>query len=420
MSEPQTEAGGIRRLLVAHVDAAGVARARAIPAARVDNVLEHGIAASISGAALFTPADSPVGALGLDPVIGDVRVRPDARRVAELGDGWAWAPADLRWADDRPFTGCTRSALRRAATAADIDVKVGFEIEFVVADEASGSLAPAHKGPAYGQRPLVRNLDYLDDLMTALEDADVPVLQVHAEHGDGQFEVSLAPRHPVDACDDVVLARTVIDLVTERFGLRAYFDPVPPIGADSNGMHIHLSASRDGRNVFASTEEGMPHAEGTAIIAGILDLLPSATALLAGSESSYKRLRPGRWSGAWNCWGRGNREAAVRYTPTTTDAGPSGANIEIKPGDATANPYLAVAALLVGLRAGLDRPAEPPAPVDVDPGRLSDDERSARGVRTLPASLADALAELSASGLLREGLGDDLVDLYIAVRTPAG
>ncbi len=420
MSSAQTEGDGIRRLLVAHVDAAGVTRGRVIPAARIESVLENGVAASISGAALFTPGDAPVSALGLDPVIGDLRIRPDARRVADLGDGWAWTPGDLRWADDRPFSGCTRSALRRASTAAEIDVKIGFEIEFVVAGEASGSLAPAHKGPGYGQRPLVRNIDYLDDLITALEDADVPVLQVHAEHGDGQFEVSLAPRHPVDACDDLVLARAVIDLVTERYGLRAYFDPVPPIGADSNGMHVHLSASRDGRNVFSPTDDGMPQPEGAAIIAGILDLLPAATALLAGSEQSYKRLRPGRWSGAWNCWGRGNREAAVRYTPMTTDAGPAGANIEIKPGDATANPYLAVAALLVGLRAGLDRPTDPPAPVDVDPGRLSDDERSARGLRTLPTSLGDALAELSASGRLREGLGDDLVDLYLAVRTPAG
>ena len=163
---------------------------------------------------------------------------------------------------------------------------------------------------------------------------------------------------------------------------------------------------------------GAPGPGGGAVIAGILDALPAATALLAGSEASYDRLRPGRWSGASLCWGVGNREAAVRYVPATASAGQRGANIEVKPADATANPYLAVAALLVAAWDGITRGATPPAPVEVSPTRLSVEERTSRGIRELPSTLGEALELLSESTMLRQHLGDRLVDLYVAVRTP--
>ncbi|SFS02423.1 glutamine synthetase [Microbacterium sp. cf046] len=422
-----TEAAGAalapRALLLTHIDPAGIDRGRLIPRAGIESALANGVHASISSATMFTPLDQPVDAVGLDAVIGDLLLRPDAARLAMIDapGGWAWAPADLCWLDGAPFFGCGRHAVRGAFEALEaegLSARAGFEIEFTLADGDADNPAPAHTGPAYGVRPLLRNEALIRDLLDALETAGVSPIHVHAEHGLGQFEVSLPARNPLDACDDVALARLIIERISMRHSLSVSFAPIPPVGAAANGMHLHLSVSRGADNLLAPADTGLPGQVGMSLIAGVLDVLPAATALLAGSEASYERLRPGRWSGASLCWGAGNREAAVRYVSGTADAGASSANIEIKPGDSTANPYLAMAAILAGATAGIVRGATAPPPIDISPSHLSADERAERGIRSLPSTLVEALDVLGASDTLRASLGDELVDLYTAVRTP--
>ncbi len=406
------------------VDAAGIERSRIIPGVHAADALRDGLHASISSVALFTPQDEPVDAVGLDAVIGDLLVRPDAARLAVLDDGshLAWAPADVYWPDGTPFFACGRHAVRRAVealAAGGLRARVGFEIEFTLVREGDAAdPRPAHEGPAYGQRPLLQNEDFIGALLDDLETAGLRALQLHAEHGVGQFEVALGARDPLDACDDYLLARLIIERTSRRHGLTSEFAPIPAVGAGSNGTHIHLSVLRAQENLLMPVAGGVPGREGGAVIAGILDALPAATALLAGSQASYERLRPGRWAGASLCWGVGNREAAVRYVGATASAGPRGANIEVKPADATANPYLAVAALLAAASDGLTRGATPPSPIEVSPTRLSVEERTSRGIRQLPATLVEALELLSESALLRRELGDRLIDLYLAVRAP--
>jgi glutamine synthetase len=409
-----------RALLMSIVDSAGIERSRLIPRDRIRAVLDNGAHASLSSVAMFTPSDEPVDAAGLDAVIGDLLVRPAEERLATVDESTrlAWAPADLLWPDGTPFFACGRHTVRCAVdalSALGLHALVGFEIEFTLTTEAD---LPAHSGPAYGQRPLVQNEVFATALLEALATAGVPVLQLHAEHGLGQFEIALAARDPLDACDDDLLARFVIERTSVRHGLTVHFEPIPPVGAASNGMHIHLSLLRGEENLMTPVAEDAPGREGAAVIAGILAALPAATALLAGSEAGYERLRPGRWSGASLCWGVGNREAAVRYVPATATAGARGANIEVKPGDATANPYFAVAALLSAASDGLIRDAVPPAPIEISPARLSEQERAARGIRSLPSTLVEALRLLDGSELLRHQLGDRLIDLYLAVRMP--
>lgn len=412
--------GAVRRLLVTHLDPAGIARARLFPTARIAHVLGEGFTASVSSAAFFTPGDVAVDAVGTDAVIGDLLLTPDASRLRLLdAETGLWhAPADLRELDGAaPFVGCGRESLRRAVGAlgeAGVTARAGFELEFTVSrgDDAT----PAHSGPAYGQRPLLVNEVFALEVLEALEHAGVAVQHLHAEHGDGQFELALAPQDPLAAADDYLLSRLVVERCALRAGVSAHFDPIPPAGAAANGMHIHLSLQRGGVPLFASGD-GIPPA-GLSAIAGILDAMPALTALLSASELSYQRLRPGRWSGAVACWGPGNREAAIRYVPAL-DGDPASANIEIKSGDATAHPHIALAGVLHAALDGLRRSAVAPPPLMISPGNLSDEER-ATVAPPLPSTLGVALAALDGERMLRTGLGDDLVDLYIAVRTPRG
>jgi glutamine synthetase len=137
-------------------------------------------------------------------------------------------------------------------------------------------------------------------------------------------------------------------------------------------------------------------------------------ALTCGSVNSYRRLAPSTWAGAWNAFGYDNREAAVRVCSPLGDAG--SLNLELKPSDSTANPYLALGAFIYAGLDGLRSKLDPGEVVDVDPASLSDSERSARGITQLPSSLGEALDALEADSVITTALGPLRTQAYLAVK----
>jgi glutamine synthetase len=91
------------------------------------------------------------------------------------------------------------------------------------------------------------------------------------------------------------------------------------------------------------------------------------------------------------------------------------ANIELKPIDATANPYLALAAVLAAGMDGMKRNLDPGEPALVDPATMSEEERASRGIHPLPTCLAEALNALEKDEVLKEALGEPLVRTHLAV-----
>jgi glutamine synthetase len=137
-------------------------------------------------------------------------------------------------------------------------------------------------------------------------------------------------------------------------------------------------------------------------------------ALTIPSPNSFKRIRPHFWSGAYACWGYGNREAAVRVPVQA--AGKPVTNLELKTVDGTCNPFIALGGVIAAGLDGLERGLPLGEPVQQDPGDWSDAERAARGIRTLPTTLGEALAALEQDRLLLEALGPGLADSFVAVR----
>jgi glutamine synthetase len=139
-------------------------------------------------------------------------------------------------------------------------------------------------------------------------------------------------------------------------------------------------------------------------------------ALTCASVNSYRRLAPQMWSSAYTIWGMDNREAAVRIcSPMLGDPGGS-VNLELKPSDSSANPYLALGAVMHAGLDGIRRKLDPGEAVNVDPATLSDAERQAAGARRLPDSLDAALNALAADDLLMEALGPLRRTAYLAVK----
>jgi glutamine synthetase len=157
-------------------------------------------------------------------------------------------------------------------------------------------------------------------------------------------------------------------------------------------------------------------ADGEAFAAGILSALPALLTVGAPSVASYLRLVPSHWAGAYQCWGRENREAALRLVTGSTGEQDIRSNLEVKCFDLAANPYLVVGSLLAcgldGLRAGGTLPDE----VTGDPAGLDASELTRRGIVRLPQSLGEAADAFSASDGLREAMGEPLFESILAVR----
>jgi glutamine synthetase len=256
---------------------------------------------------------------------------------------------------------------------------------------------------------LVEFSDYCREIHTALAAQDLTVLQVHPEYAPGQFEVSLAPADAVTAADAAVLTRETIRAVSVRHGLRASFAPVVMAGTVGNGGHLHMSLHREGIPLFSGGDGryGVT-GPGESFLAGVLAELPALMAIGAPSVASYLRQVPSHWAGVYQCWGRENREAALRLV--TGSAGQPGgpANFEVKCMDLSANPYLLVGAVLAAGLATLDKALKLPDEVTGDP--------AGSDLPRLPQTLTDSLAALEASTVLREALGSALYDSFVDVR----
>jgi glutamine synthetase len=411
-------AEGVALVACTFVDLAGVSRVKAVPVARLADAARYGIGMSYVST-VFTVDDQIASSPDYGSPVGDMRLRPDLDALVVMSDapGWAWAPVDQDSQELEPVPACPRHALARTvADAAEqgLTFRVASEVEFTLLD-ADGR--PAHHGPGYGARALFATGDFAVDLVTALAGQGIGVDQVHPEYATSQYEVSITADTPVRAADRHSLLRTTIIRVGRRHGYEVSFAPRSTDHEVGNGSHLHLSAWSAGHNLMSAGDgpAGMT-ATAESFLGGVLEHLPELTAVLTPSVPSYARMVPSHWSAPFTCWGVENREAALRFIGGTVGTRASAANVELKPIDASANLYLAIAVVIAAGLDGIDRGLRLPPPVQVDPATLSEDERAARGVRRLPTDLGAAVEHLAASDVLRAALGDELFEAFLAVR----
>lgn len=421
-SDDDLEGSDIVGITIVWADNNGIPRARTIPVEQWDSVAEKGVGVTSLFAVFDTHDGITFDHAGLPNASGDVRLIPvPDRRVPLAGQrGLAWVPGRQVGADGATWPYDQRGVLERqvdAAAAAGLQVQAGYELEFFLDSSGAGpEVTPAHDGPAYSARALISLDDFAVQLLRDLRANRVPIGQLHAEYGTAQIELSITPQDPVTAADLQLLARQTIHATAARHGFRASFSPLVLTGDAGNGWHLHTSVWRDGNNLL--TGDG-PHGlseDGAAYVAGLLRDLPALVAVTAPSEVSFQRLRPGYFSSAFGYWGIENREAALRLVPGKPFIGLSHANIELKPSDASANPYLALAAVIAAGIGGIADGLSLPDPIADNVGTWLPEQRSAAGISALPGSSAEAIAALQASPRVCGALGSDLVGAFTAVR----
>ncbi len=410
-------AGEVSGVATTFVDHSGAARIKAVPLTGLARAARSGLGFSPVLDA-FTSTGGIDGASPLASPEGDLRMVPDLDGLAVLPapEGWAWAPGDRFHQDGTVYAGCQRSFARAqlaACLSQGISALMAFEVEWMVGqDEAD--FHPAVGGTGYGLARFLEAADYVRDVADSLEAAGVRVEQIHPEFGPAQFEVSVGAQDPVSAADTNVLVKLIISAVSARHGMRATFAPAVLTNNVGNGGHLHASFWQDGGNLLAGGGGRYGLTErGESIMAGLLEALPALLAIGAPTPGSYLRLLPSRWAGAYQVWGKENREAAIRLIeggPAT----PGAANVELKCFDSSANPYLLTGAILAVARSAADRQARLPDEVHGDPGAPGHPQADV-AVR-LPGSLGEALKALEASDDLRAAAGDQLISSFTASR----
>jgi len=409
--DPHATPGGLTGegdfVLLGMPDVHGAIRGKALRPAAFRSAVAHGTVNTDLWLGL-DPVDAPVTdyeRFGIRTGAPDLLVTPEPETLHELSwrPGWQICLATPSWRDGSRCRLATREVLRDALAgmrSLGYEVLSAFEYEVRIWDRES---QPMSSGLSYSLNEIGRFDELLDCLVPALEGLGVELDAVHTEAGPGLLELNVAAREGLQAADDAALVKFAVKDVAASLGLRASFlAKTVPLEEGSSG-HLHLSLWREGENAFAPAapaDEAPPVA--AAAIAGILDHLPAASLLLNPTVNSYKRLVPGYFAPVNVSWGYENRSASVRAIHSPR---PERSRLECRRPGADANPYLALAALVLAAGDGLRRELRPPEP-------LAGDVAGREDLPALPNSLESALAAFRADEGLRAALGAEFSRYY--------
>ena len=396
-------------------DMAGQVRGKAFRARDFDKRCAQGVGwcpAQAAMTAFDTIVDNPFGS------VGDVLLMPDpATRVAvDFGTddpGEHFVLCDLTYTDGRPWECCLRCFLKNALATLEretgLAVKVGFEHEF----HLTMPDAPPPRG--YHLRAFRAAVRYAEELVAALDLAGIQIDLIHPEYGANQYEISTVPTGGLAAADQAVVLRELTYAVAARRGERVTFAPVVPEMAVGNGVHAHISLLDGSRPAMHDPQDpaGLSETAGR-FVAGILRHMPALLAFTAPSAVSYRRLVPHRWSASYNNLALHDREAGMRIGAIREDGDVAAQlNVEYRPADATASPYLLLGAVIMAGLQGIRDQLPRPQPTEGDLTTVSEAQLKALGVRRLPTSLGDALAALEADQVAQSWFPPLLLEVYL-------
>jgi glutamine synthetase len=402
---------GVDVVRVSYPDLIGVDRGRDV----LPSAMEHGLA--FCRAVYHT---SPMGDVvpapgGLEAGLPDIHVFPDLSSLTALP--WepnaAWCIGEAFTPDGVPAPEAPRTVARRVAeriAGLGYELACGPELEFYLcqqapdgqwkryADDPGNVYVVGRKGDPQG---------LLLYMLRQLRDAGLQVTAANHEFSPGQFEINLGHSSLVDAADRSFRLKSAVQEIARQRDLLATFMAKPFNDEGGSGFHVHVSVNDEtGRNVCGDPAgpDGLS-AVGRYAIGGVLAHARALSALLNPTVNSYKRFGPDTLAPWLIDWGLDNRSAMVRVPP---ERGP-GARMEVRLGDATANPYLAMAAVGAAVCLGIADKIEPGDKLE---GYGYDPDRA----QILPMRLGDALDALAADSELADVLGGYFVSSFLAYK----
>jgi glutamine synthetase len=270
---------------------------------------------------------------------------------------------------------------------------------------------PRTKGGYFPVAPTDSMVDLRAEMMQVLEEVGLEVILGHHEVAQAQGEIGVKFGTLIEAADNVQKYKYVVRMVAHLNGKTATFMPKPLFGDNGNGMHVHQSIWKDGKNLFYKEGEyGNLSDTARHYMGGILKHAQAVAAFTNSTTNSYKRLIPGFEAPSILTYSSQNRSASIRIP---YGAGEMATRIETRFPDSSACPYLAFTALLMAGIDGIKNQYEPVGPMDIDLFELTLDEIREQGIQQMPHTLREAIeALLVDNDFLKPVLTDDFIESY--------
>ncbi len=334
--------------------------------------------------------------------------RPEERPVARMF-------CDILQPDGSPYPGDPRYALKRMlAKAAEkgYTLYLGPELEYFYFQDSNGTEI-LDEGGYFDSPPLDMANDLRRHTIFGLERMGVRIEYSHHEVAASQHEIDMRYDEGMAMADKTMTLRATVKAIAMLNGVYATFMPKPIFGINGSGMHTHQSLFKGKKNAFYDAKDQYHlAAEGKYYIAGLLKHAREITGICSQWVNSYKRLVPGYEAPVYVAWARRNRSALVRV-PMYKPGKEAATRCEYRAPDPACNPYLAFAVMLAAGLKGIEGKYPLAEPVEVDIYHLSEAERSRLGIQELPGSLAEAVAEVEKSALVKEALGEHIFNKFL-------
>jgi glutamine synthetase len=270
---------------------------------------------------------------------------------------------------------------------------------------------PRTKGGYFPVMPTDSMVDLRAEMMQVMEDIGLTVILGHHEVSQAQGEIGIKFSTMVEAADNVQKYKYVVKMIAHLNGKTATFMPKPLYGDNGNGMHVHQSIWRDGKNLFYKDGEyGNLSELALNYLGGIFKHSSAVAAFTNASTNSYKRLIPGFEAPSILTYSSQNRSAACRIP---YGAGEMATRIETRFPDSTSCPYLCFSVLMLAGIDGIKNKYTPVGPMDIDLFELSLDEIREKNIPQMPHTLRESLEGLIADNdFLKPVMSQEFIDTY--------
>ncbi|QIV78984.1 type I glutamate--ammonia ligase [Fervidobacterium pennivorans subsp. shakshaketiis] len=287
----------------------------------------------------------------------------------------------------------------------EIDSSEGFWKSSETGEYFIGRKKGYHRIPPFDRLMEVRNA-----IVKKLLEYGVPVKYHHHEVGTCQVEIELTLVDALKAADYTMLVKHVARMVAKQYGYLVTFMPKPMFDEAGNGMHVHQFLKKNGKNIFNGDKLYNLSEEALWYIGGMLKNAPALMAFTNPSTNSYRRLVPGFEAPTNAVFALANRTSAIRIPAYVKD--PEKRRIEFRTIDATCNPYLGFAAMILagvdGIRKKIDPTSEGFGPFE---GDVYEKE-----LKPLPKSLEESCIALKNNHEFLTTFPKDLIEHWIKAK----
>ncbi|QNU67780.1 type I glutamate--ammonia ligase [Ruminiclostridium herbifermentans] len=385
----------------------------AITERQVERALEEGIIFDASAIAGFSEVES--SDMLLLPDINTFTIipwRPQHGKVARF-------ICDIKNYDGTQFIGDPRYVLKKSVEKAEklgYTFNVGPECEFFLfhTDSEGRPTAKTHDYASYCDlAPMDLGENCRREICMVLEEMGFEIEALHHENAAGQHEIDFKYSDVLTAADRIMTFRMVVKTIAQRNGLHATFMPKPIFNAFGSGMHINMSLSKEGKNLFNAGNGSMDISDVAKMFgAGILNHINGITAVANPLVNSYKRFVPGFEAPVHIAWSHMNRSPLLRVPAPKGEA----TRLELRSPDSSCNPYLTLALVLEAGLDGLQKEMQIPLPVDINTYSLTAEKEKELGIQRLPSNLLLAIEEMKKDPYIKEVLGEHIYSKYIAAK----